>query len=175
VKKTYRIKDRHTNKELYYENTKSFKFAVRNAVKSGIDLSSAMLNNSDLSGLDLRLAKLKGANFANSNLRDTDLSGANLSQATFTNTNISGTKFHLTNMYNVDFFRTEVTTFQYQRSIAYYCPDGTLTILYVSMPISEWKLGYKEILKFFCYSDEQIQAYGNFIKLCLNNFKRKNR
>lgn len=62
-------------------------------------------------------------------------------------------------------------TFQFQRHQAFFTLDGTLRIGCMVMPISEWLLGFEEVGKNEGYNDQQIKAYGAFIKMCAEMLK----
>ncbi len=130
------------------------------------NLRSANLRSADLSFANLRSADLSYADLRWANLRSADLNSANLRRADLCNANLNSADLRYANLRN-----TGLLTFQYQRHQAYYTKDGTLTIGCEVMPITEWVLGYEEIGKYNKYSEEEIKAYGGFIKLCLEEFK----
>jgi hypothetical protein len=116
-------------------------------------------SKANLSGADLSGANLYGANLSRANLSGADLYGADLSGADLSGANLSG---------------ANIVTFQFQKHFASFTFDGVLKIGCLMMPISEWVIGYKEIGKREGYSDEQIEAYGGFIELCLRMFEKRN-
>ncbi|MFN7455127.1 MAG: pentapeptide repeat-containing protein [Pseudobdellovibrionaceae bacterium] len=91
------------------------------------------------------------------NLSNCDLSFADLSYADLRSANLSF---------------SDLMIFQMQRHQAFYTFDGTLRIGCEVMPITEWALGFKQIGRANGYTDEQIEAYGDFIMMCLKHFKR---
>ena len=91
-------------------------------------------------------ANLRYANLSFANLRYADLSSANLSYA--------------------DLRYADLVLFQFQRHQAFYTLDGTLRIGCLVMPVTEWLIGFEEIGKKEGYNEQQIKAYGNFIKMC---------
>ncbi len=74
---------------------------------------------------------------------------------------------------NANLRNTGLLIFQYQQQQAHYTKDGSLTIGCLLMPITEWVLGYEEIGKTNYYSEEEIKAYGCFIKKCLGMFNKE--
>lgn len=90
---------------------------------------------------DLRWADLRWADLQGANLRWADLQGAYLQQ-------------------------TCVLTFQYQKDLAI-CTGERLTIGCEDRCLSEWADVYEEIGKKHDYTEEQIEAYGQFILICI--------
>lgn len=79
---------------------------------------------------------------------------------------------HSTNLRAADLSHSiDLLTFQFQRHIAFYTLDGSLTIGCLTLPITEWAETFEEIGQNAGYCPEQIKAYGQFIKLCLRMFK----
>ncbi len=115
---------------------------------------------------DLSWANLRSADLCNANLRYANLRNANLRSADLSSANLRSSDLRSANLRN-----TGLLIFQYQRHQAYYTKDGSLTIGCLLMPITEWVLGYEEIGKYNKYSEEEIKAYGCFIKKCLEVFK----
>ena len=100
----------------------------------------------NLSFANLSSANLRYANLSFANLRYADLSSANLRSADLSSANL--------------------VLFQFQRHQAFYTLDGTLRIGCLVMPVTEWLIGFEEIGKKEGYNEQQIKAYGNFIKMC---------
>ena len=156
----FEIKHRYTNEILFSCEGGSWKSAVELAIKSKANLSYANLSSADLSSADLSYANLSSADLRYANLSYADLSYANLRSA---------------NLSYADLSYANTMTFQYQQHLAYYTFDGGLRIGCILMPITEWELGFEEIGKTNGYNDEQILMYGQFIKMCLEHFKRNNK
>jgi hypothetical protein len=107
-------------------------------------------------------ANLSSANLSYANLRFADLSYANLSSANLSSANLS----------YADLSYANLLIFQFNRHTAYFTFDGTLRIGCECMPISEWLNGFEEVGKSNNYSAQEIFAYGNFIKLCVELFQK---
>jgi hypothetical protein len=156
---------------------------------SGANLYGANLSRANLSGADLSGANLYGANLSRANLSGADLYGADLYGADLSGANLYGANLSRANLSGADLYGADlsgadlsganlsganIVTFQFQKHFASFTFDGVLKIGCLMMPISEWVIGYKEIGKREGYSDEQIEAYGGFIELCLRMFEKRN-
>jgi hypothetical protein len=124
------------------------------------NLSSADLRYADLRYVDLSSANLSSADLRYADLRYVDLSSANLSSA----------DLRYADLRYADLSSADLLIFQFQQHTAYFTLDGGLRIGCHMLPISEWLIGYKEIGKESGYTLEQIEAYGDFIKLCAKQF-----
>ena len=151
---------------------------------SSADLSHADLRYADLSHADLRYANLSYANlrYANlryANLRYADLSYANLSYANLSSADLSHADLRYAdlrdaNLRYANLRYANLLIFQFQRHTAYFTLDGSLRIGCHVLPITEWLEGYREIGAKEGYSEAQIEAYGDFIRLCMKQFKLAN-
>ena len=128
---------------------------LRSADLRSADLSFANLRSADLSCADLSFADLRSANLSCADLRSADLSCADLRSA-----DLSFANLHAANL----------LSFQFNKHVAYFTIDGTLSIGCERLPITEWVICFKEIGKANDYSDLEIEAYGDFIKMCLKVF-----
>jgi hypothetical protein len=85
------IKHRFSGEMLFRSNVAiDLAGAVREATKSGANLSRTNLSRADLSGADLSGANLSGTNLSGAYLSGADLSGANLSRAYLSGADLSG-------------------------------------------------------------------------------------
>ncbi|MCA6565599.1 MAG: pentapeptide repeat-containing protein [Pseudanabaena sp. M151S2SP2A07QC] len=132
----------------------------------------ANLSNCDLRFADLRSANLSYANLSYADLSSANLSYANLSYADLSSANLSYADLSSANLSSADLRSANLMIFQMQRHQAFYTFDGTLRIGCEVMPITEWALGFKQIGKANGYTGEQIEAYGDFVMMCLKHFKR---
>jgi hypothetical protein len=133
------------------------------------DLSGANLSDANLSGADLRYANLSDANLSGADLRYANLSDANLSDANLRYANLSGA-----NLSGANLSGANLVIFQFQKHVAYFTLEGTLRIGCECMSIADWSNMFTEIGLKHGYNDEQIEAYGAFIKQCLKMFERRN-
>jgi len=140
------------------------------------DLSSANLRSANLSYADLRYANLsyanlRYANLSSANLRSANLSSANLSYADLSYAdlryaNLSYANLLYANLRYADLSSANLLTFQFQRHQAFYTFDDNLRIGCLNFPLHEWINKFEEIGKKENYSEQQIKAYGLFIKMC---------
>ena len=120
----------------------------------------------NLSFANLSSANLRYANLSFANLRYADLSSANLRSANLSSANLSSANLSSANLRSADLRYADLVLFQFQRHQAFYTLDGTLRIGCLVMPVTEWLIGFEEIGKKEGYNEQQIKAYGNFIKMC---------
>ena len=118
----------------------------------GADLYGADLYGADLYGADLSVANLYGANLSRANLHGADLYGANLHGADLYGANLSYIK-------NINIY-----TFNSSRHFAYMA-NGLITIGCQTNSIEHWLENYKAIGQEASYSEQEIENYGNWIKL----------
>ena len=109
------------------------------------DLSGANLSGADLSGANLFEANLSEADLSEANLFGAGLSGANLSKA--------------------NLFGAKIVVFQFSKHFAFY-HEGFIQIGCEYHSLDEWLKDYKKIGKDNKYTDLEIEAYGDWIKLC---------
>ena len=124
---------------------------LRSANLSSADLSYADLRSADLRSADLRSANLSSADLRSADLRSADLSSADLSSA---------------DLRSADLSYANLMTFQFQRHQAFYTFDDNLRIGCLNFPLHEWINNFEDIGKKEEYSEQQIKAYGLFIKIC---------
>jgi uncharacterized protein YjbI with pentapeptide repeats len=127
----------------------------------------------NLSSADLRYANLSYANLSYANLRYADLSYANLSYANLRSANLRYADLSSADLRSADLRYADLLIFQFNRNAAYFTMDGTMRIGCECLPISEWMISYKEIGQKHGYSDLETEAYGNFIRTCLQIFEEK--
>lgn len=131
---------------------------------SGTDLIDTDLSGADLRGANLRVAYLNGANLRDANLSGADLRGANLSGADLSGVNLRGADLrdaHLNFTRGIILFSVEVHTG------IYYCTSTShrLKLGCQDYPIDYWLKNYRAIGEAHGYSQDTIEAYGDFIKL----------
>jgi len=139
---------------------------LRSADLHYANLSSANLSSANLSSANLRYANLRSADLSSANLSSADLRYADLSSANLSSADLRSADLHYANLSSANLSSANLVLFQFQRHQAFYTLDGTLRIGCIVMPISEWLIGFEEIGKKEGYNEQQIKAYGNFIKLC---------
>ena len=135
------------------------------------DLSYADLSYADLSSANLRFADLSYANLSFADLSFADLSSANLRFANLSAADLSSANLSAADLSYANLSSANLLIFQFRKNTAYFTLDGTLRIGCHVMPISEWVIGYKEIGESEGYSAAEIEAYGDFIKLCAKQFE----
>lgn len=106
------IKNRWTGDIIYLSSKTTYKEAVEEAVKKGINLEGA-----DLRGVEFKYAYLKDANFKGANLIDVDFEGADLRGVNFKDSymgrlnlkgaHINGANFEGVDLKIVDFLDTK--------------------------------------------------------------------
>ena len=131
------------------------------------DLREANLRYADLYKADLRYANLREACLYKADLREADLREADLREADLRVACLYKADLREACLYlaNLSFITgKEITTFQHNRSFAYYC-DGIIKIGCMSLTPKEWVEQYKEIGVKEGYTDEEIEAYGAFIDM----------
>ena len=133
---------------------------------SSADLRYADLRSADLRSADLRSADLSYANLSHANLSYANLSYADLRYADLRSADLSSADLRYADLSYANLSHANLAIFQFQRHQAFYTLDGTLRIGCFVMPVTEWLLGFEEIGKKNGYDEEQIKAYGNFIKSC---------
>lgn len=134
------------------------------------NLSSANLGYANLSSANLRSANLRYADLSYANL-----SSANLSYADLRSADLSSANLRYADLRCADLRSANLMVFQFRRHTAYFTFDGALRIGCILMPISEWLIGFEEIGKKNGYDALEINAYGNFIKLCADAFEKENK
>jgi hypothetical protein len=93
------------------------------------------------------------------NLCEADLHGANLLGANLCKANLFEAKTD-----------KPLIIFQANRHFAY-CHNGVIKIGCESKTISEWFECFNEIGEREKYSDQEIKLYGDYIKLCAENYR----
>ena len=139
---------------------------LRSADLSFANLSSANLSFADLSFADLGFANLRSADLSFANLRFANLRLANLSFAKLSFADLSFANLSSANLRSAD-----LRVFCFQRHYAYYTSNGSLSIGCHTMDIVSWSKMYRDIGMYEQYTEEQIEAYGDFITNCLKHFK----
>ena len=147
------IKHRYNSSVLFECEAESLKIAVELAVSKKIDLSDSNLRGSDLSDSDLRYSNLSYSDLRDSNLSYSNLSGSDLSDS------IGIVSFTFKKHLAVSFFNKEILTTK---------------IGCEQLPTIEFLAKHKDIGIKNGYSEEEINAYGAFIKLCLENMESRN-
>ena len=97
-KVSIQIKNRWTGDVIYESEKTTFKEAVKEAIKSKVDLSETNLSGSDLSkvnlsGSDLSKVNLSGSDLSGSDLSEVNLYGSDLYGANLSGSDLSGAKF----------------------------------------------------------------------------------
>jgi uncharacterized protein YjbI with pentapeptide repeats len=136
----------------------------------GAYLIGANLYEADLREADLREADLQGANLLGADLRGANLKGANLQGADLSGANLEGANLEEVNLNRTGLTGTGILTFLYNRDFAYSF-NGRIKIGCIDMLIDEWLDKYKEIGNENIYSEEEIELYGEFIKMCKRESK----
>lgn len=143
------------------------------------DLRKANFYKADLRGADLRLANLQGACFFDADLRGADLRFANLRDANFFNANC----FNV-NLFNADLFNANLRNANLRgadiynaKSVLSFIGEKNLLIYFrrddryyfkigcITRESSYWLRNFKKIGKENGYTKDQIQIYGDVIKL----------
>ena len=90
------IREKQTNSLIFslQKENNTIKNTVEAAIKSGVYLKNANLDNADLKGADLRFGYFKGASFVNANLENANISNSFLKCADFTGANCTNLKFY---------------------------------------------------------------------------------
>ena len=146
---TFEIKNRFTSDVIFSGEYESFKSCVENAVKKGVSLAGANLENADLRYAYLRYANLRYAYLRYANLMNADLRYANLRNVLLLNT--------IGNMRQIKSLQLETYTVVYT--------DTVLQIGCENHSIENWKtftneqilkMGGKEALRFWNKYKEMI-------------------
>lgn len=153
---------------------------LRFADLRGVNLWRANLSFADLNGANLSNVNLFGADLRGVNLSDADLRGASLSDANLSRANLSFTDLRSTYLIDADLrgasLRNAITnntilhSFHFKKDTAIF--DPTTNRLFIGCEVHDikiWKKLYKDIGKQYFYSEEEIDAYGSFIKLMYKN------
>lgn len=116
---------------------------------SRANLCGAYLFDSELIGCDFRCA-----DFSKANLSRSDLYGSNLSSSNLSGANLS--------------FCKNIISLNLGRHVAvyYFYKNHRMKIGCLDFPIETWVRQFKSIGRSNNYSDDEIQIYGDFIKLC---------
>ena len=140
------------NHELWLKtrHSKGERADLRNANLQEADLRNANLQEANLQNADLQYANLQGANLQFANLQDANLRNVDLQYA--------NCNFHGKNVY--------LFKFQMHTAIAI---DGYIQIGCQYQDTETWLKNYKKIGKAAGYTEEQINAYGTFIKMVANS------
>jgi len=117
----------------------------RGGVKA--DLNDANLHGADLRGADLRDANLRRADLSGADLRSADIRGADLRGA---NLNDAGLVY-----------------FNFNGHTAYFQFDGMMRIGCEHHTLDYWLVNASVIGKRHAYSEIEIEAYQNFINMCV--------
>ena len=129
------IKCRFTAKVLLEGDYPTIKVALEAAIKYGATLAGANLARADLAGADIARANLAGAYLAGATLAGANLAGA------------------------------KVLYFAFNKHTAYATLNGEITIGCHKKSVAEWVEKYAEIGAHEKYTQDEIEAYGTFIKL----------
>ena len=130
----------------------------------------ANLHKANLSEVSFYKTNLREANLTEANLREAYLIRANLSGADLREAHLYKANLREANLIRADLYNPQgktITTFQQNKDFAYHC-DGVIKIGCISLSTKEWLDRYKEIGDKEGYSSEEIEAYGDFIKLIYN-------
>jgi len=127
------------------------------------------LQHADLRGVDLEGANLYGANLEGADLRGANLDKANLRLANLRYANLEGAYLYGTDLEGAnleDLKGKRILTFSVPgKQFAYYC-DDYIKIGGTKASIAQWLCNYKAICKRWDLSKEEIELYGDFIKMC---------
>ena len=134
--------------------------------KDGTVKEFESLEGTDLKGADLRGANLIGADLREAKLIEADLTGAYLYRADLRGANLEGA-----NLDGADLANTSVLRFNLGRNTMIY-HEGFVKIGCMAMSLDEWLERYKEIGKENNYSKEDIEFYGDMLKMLK---KRRNK
>ena len=120
-------------------------------------LVRANLVRANLEGADLRVANLEGADLVRANLRDADLEGANLEGANLEGANL----VYVTGV-------TVLTLDGPRHSMRFVFREGfnQLQVGCIIKPLEAWEKEYKEIAKEHEYTEEDVNAFLNFVTTC---------
>ena len=136
------------------------------------DLIGADLSGANLRGADLRGADLRGADLTEANLEEANLRGANLRRAYLTEAYLRGANLRGNILDEVD----DIFTFQFRKHFAFahkseaYEEGVLIQIGYVSMSPSDWIEKGGETGEKYNYTNEEIGAYLEWIKLVIRCF-----
>jgi hypothetical protein len=144
---------------------------------SGADLSDANLSGANLSDANLSGASLYGANLYGADLSDANLSGADLSRANLSGANLSGASLYGASLYGANLTKTildgkKVITFTFGQHLASYTGLDEIVIGCHRHSLQHWLANFEEIGRANNYTNEQIEAYGKFIKSCVRDFNK---
>lgn len=136
----------------------------------GADLSEVNLSRANLSGAVLYGANLYGADLSAADLTGADLYGAVLTEAVLTGAVLTGAVLYGANLTGADLEdtileKTPIASFQFEKHMAVMI-GGNIQIGCLKYSINKWVKEYRAIGIQKNYTQEQIQAYGDFIKYC---------
>ena len=134
------------------------------------NLTCASLEGAYLKGADLRFANLRFTNFIGANLRgayltDADLEGAVLEGADLEGADLKGANLSYTKLDGANLEGTGVYFFKGPKDDAIY--NSKDDILYIGCQVHSleyWLKNYVDIGKEHGYTDEEIEAYGQWFK-----------
>ena len=142
---------------------------LRYANLSNADLRKANLYNADLRYADLSDANLRYANLHNSDLRNADLRYANLSNADLFNADLRNADLRKADLSYADLRNAKgVLSFIGEKhQLIYYEFDDVYRVKVgcIDKPIDEMLKEFETIGKENCYTDSEIELYGQIIKL----------
>jgi uncharacterized protein YjbI with pentapeptide repeats len=134
---------------------------------SDANLVHAYLSHANLSGANLSHANLYGANLSGADLFGANLYGAGLSHANLYGANLSGA-----NLTKTILDGKKVITFTFGQHLASYTGLDEIVIGCHRHSLQHWLANFEEIGRANNYTNEQIEAYGNFIKSCVRDFNK---
>jgi hypothetical protein len=106
------------------------------------------------------------------NLSGTTLSGADLSGADLSGADLSGTNLFGANLTNTILDGKKVITFTFGQHLASYTGLDEIVIGCHRHSLQHWLANFEEIGRANNYTNEQIEAYGKFIKSCVRDFNK---
>lgn len=138
------------------------KACFNNANLNGVDLSHSFMDNADLMEANLNRAILR-----NTKLFNADLRYCNMSEADLTNARLNGADLRYIQ-------NKKIITFQFNKDFGW-AADGHARIGCIYYSIDTWLEEYEDKGEQYCYTKEEIEAYGEFLKMAkkLCNYNKK--
>ena len=150
----------------------NIKTTIKEALKSGAnlsdaDLSDANLSDADLSDANLSDANLRGADLSDANLRYADLRGANLSGANLSDANLSGANLRYANLSDANLSGANLR----YANLPVFCKwsicikNGLISIGCKSKCIEDWDAWFKSNETFDTdrNTDDFKRIYANYV------------
>jgi len=154
----------------FKEGTEKVFDSLRSANLRGANLSGTDLSDADLRGADLRRADLRGVDLIGADLRSADLNYADLRSADLSDANLRGADLRRADLSDADLRSAKgVISFNLDREVLIYHKFEETCYINIGCErhtLEHWLTHYKEIGKKNSYSDDEIEVYGMFIKLC---------